>query len=81
MRKHLVFLAGILCVAIVCLWHAQPSFGQAASATIRGTVLDPQGKAVPKAKVTAKKVDTGQERGTTTSDDGIYVIPSLAPGV
>ncbi len=70
-----------MCVAMVCLWHAQPTYGQGATATIRGTVLDPQGKAVPNAKVTARKVDTGQERGTTTSDEGIYVIPSLAPGV
>jgi hypothetical protein len=81
MKRHLVFLAGLLCVAMVCLWHAQPSYGQGATATIRGTVLDPQGKAVPNAKVTARKVDTGQERGTTTSDEGIFVIPSLPPGV
>jgi Carboxypeptidase regulatory-like domain/TonB dependent receptor-like, beta-barrel len=81
MRKHLVVLAAVVSVAIACLWHAQPSYGQAATATIRGTVLDPQGKAVPKAKVTARKLDTGQERSTTTSDEGIYVIPNLAPGV
>src|SRR5262245_22886105 len=56
-------------------------FGQAATATITGTVADQQGGVVSGATVVARKVDTGIERTTKTTSDGLYRFDSLAPGV
>ncbi|HEU5412337.1 MAG TPA: TonB-dependent receptor [Candidatus Angelobacter sp.] len=52
----------------------------AASATIIGTVADPQGAVVPGAKVTATNVDTGVPRSVNTTSTGNYVLPNLPPG-
>jgi hypothetical protein len=81
MKSYSRLFAGLFLAALACVWFAQPSFGQANTATIRGTILDPQGRAVPKAKVTAHNVDTGQDRKTEATDDGIFVIPSLPSGM
>src|SRR5712692_3953158 len=80
MKSYSRLFAGLFLAALACIWIAQPSFGQAATGTIRGTILDPQGRAVPKAVVTAHNVETGQDRKTTATDEGIYVIPSLPSG-
>ena len=52
----------------------------AASATITGTVVDPQGAVVPSAKVTATNAATGIGRAVQTTSAGNYTIPNLAPG-
>jgi hypothetical protein len=48
--------------------------------TILGTVTDSQGAVVTGAKVTARNVNTGLERSTTTTTDGSYAIPELPIG-
>jgi hypothetical protein len=76
-----VLLAGLFLVVVSCTVWVGLSYAQsAASATILGTVTDPQGNAVPDASVVAKNVDTGIERSTTTTAEGLYRIPNLAPG-
>ena len=50
------------------------------SANISGQVLDPSGAAVKEAVVTARNLDTGLERSTTTDDKGRYEIHGLQPG-
>jgi hypothetical protein len=57
---------------------AATAFGQ--SSSLSGTVLDPQGNAVAGATITATNVATGAARATTSSKDGAYQIPQLAPG-
>src|SRR5215475_4052052 len=57
---------------------ATTAFGQ--SSSLSGTVLDPQGNAVAGATITATNVQTGVSRTTTSSKDGVYQIPQLAPG-
>lgn len=52
----------------------------AASATIVGTVVDPQGAVVPGAKVTATNAATGIGRTVDTTSSGNYTIPNLPPG-
>ena len=49
-------------------------------ASIQGTVTDPQGTAVPGAKVTVTNQSTGAVRETTTSDQGFYRVNELPPG-
>lgn len=50
------------------------------SATMRGTVKDPNGAVVPNATVTLTLVATQSERSTKTNSDGVYTFTSLTPG-
>src|SRR5579885_2992320 len=49
--------------------------------TITGTVTDPQGGAIPNAKITITEDATGLTYDTTTGAAGDYVRPALKPGV
>lgn len=73
MPKHLKSLAFFMFLGCALTW-AQTETGQ-----ISGTVLDPTGAAVPKAKVTARSLATGAVRSTTTDESGTFVLPSLLP--
>src|SRR5262245_23921143 len=55
------------------------AFGQ--SSSLSGTVLDTQGSALGGATIIATNVATGTSRTTTSSKEGTYQIPQLAPGV
>jgi Carboxypeptidase regulatory-like domain/TonB dependent receptor len=57
------------------------SIAQTATATIVGTVLDPQGAVVSNANVVARNVDTGIERTTKSTSEGLYRFGNLPPGV
>lgn len=50
------------------------------SGKITGTVLDPSGKAIPGAVVTAKAPAINVARTVTASASGVYVFPALPPG-
>ncbi len=76
MRKNLKSLALILSL-VFCLTAI--AFGQAETATISGTVVDPNSAVVPGATVTATSTKTGFSRTTTTDEDGHYVIPNVQP--
>jgi hypothetical protein len=62
----------------VLLIGATTTFGQ--SSSLSGTVVDPQGNTVAGATITATNVATGATRATTSSKEGAYQIPQLAPG-
>jgi hypothetical protein len=72
----------ILCLlAVLCCMASVPAIAQsAATATIVGTVVDPQGAVVSDAKVTAINQGTGISRNTKSTSTGNYVIPNLPPG-
>jgi Carboxypeptidase regulatory-like domain/TonB dependent receptor len=53
---------------------------QAASATVRGVVTDPQGQVIPGASVVVTSEATGAARALRTGSDGIYVATDLPPG-
>jgi hypothetical protein len=53
---------------------------QLVTAALRGAVTDPQGAAVPDAKVTITDTATGFTRTVTASLDGIYNFPDLPLG-
>lgn len=53
---------------------------QVPTGTIVGTVSDPQGAVVVKAKVSIINRDTGATRVVETKSDGSYSAPSLPPG-
>ncbi|HEV2325442.1 MAG TPA: carboxypeptidase-like regulatory domain-containing protein [Terracidiphilus sp.] len=50
------------------------------SGTVTGTVTDPSGAVVPKAKLTLTNDNTGQSATATTNASGVYTFPSMAPG-
>lgn len=53
---------------------------QALDAQIDGVVIDGNGAAVPIAAVTAINVDTGARRTSTSSESGIFRLPTLSLG-
>ena len=70
---------GLLLIgAVVCpgLW-AQ---GEAVSARLAGTVLDPDEAPVPLAKVTLASPEAALSRQVLTSDDGSYIFTTVPPG-
>src|SRR5712691_7603813 len=64
----------VLCFAITTAALAQDR------GTIRGTVADPSGAAVPDALVTVKNVNTGLAQTAKTGVDGVYNVPYLPVG-
>jgi len=54
---------------------------QSNRATITGTVTDTTGASVPGVEVTATNTGTNVPAKTVSSQDGIYVIPNLFPGL
>ncbi len=69
-------LWGLLAVLVA----AVPARAQS-TATLRGTVTDTQGAALPGANITVRNQATGEERTAVSDRDGIYRFPSLAPGL
>jgi Carboxypeptidase regulatory-like domain len=63
---------------ILLFTGATVALGQ--SSSLSGTVLDPQGNAVAGATIIATNIATNAARSTTSSKDGGYQIPQLAPG-
>jgi hypothetical protein len=79
MKRHLPKLFFVLLILALC---GLPVFGQVSNAgSITGSVLDPHGAVVPDASVTVKNNTTGLARTTTTSESGLFTIPSLPVGV
>jgi len=74
------FRTTLFAVATIVL--STPALPQASLSTaqLNGTVLDTGGRAVAKAQVGLRSVDTNQSYTSTTNEDGFYVVPSLPPG-
>ncbi len=77
-RSKLSYLILLFLVLAV----AQSGYGQVdySTATLKGTVLDPQASAIPGATVTATNPSTGISKVVQTGGDGTYQVPALAPG-
>ena len=73
-----MLLAGLVGLVLFGL-GASRAFAQV-SATLTGVVADPSGAAVSGADVTAKEIDTGLTRSTTTDNAGRYQIFALPVG-
>jgi Carboxypeptidase regulatory-like domain len=68
MRQFLrVWLVG-LTIFVAC--GTIPALAQVDTANLSGVVLDPSGAAIPEAKVTITKNDTGATRGVNANADG-----------
>jgi Carboxypeptidase regulatory-like domain len=80
MLKHVRTLISqfFVCTGIYFALNAL-AWGQATT-SLRGTVTDPSGAAVPKASVTLTNVDVNTPRTTRTGPQGDYSFVSLPPG-
>ena len=54
--------------------------GQVVTSTLTGSVRDSTGGMIPAASVSATNQATGATQSSTTTGDGIYTLPYLAPG-
>src|SRR5215831_10953763 len=77
MRARFLLLAGFLAV---CLTAPCELEGQAIGEIV-GTVRDPTGAVVPKARITAVQTTTGLTRSTISGAEGTYTLPQLPVGV
>ncbi len=66
--------------AMLLLLAGMYVFAQRDLGTIVGTVTDPQGGAIPNAKVTITETATGLNYEVQTSASGDYIRPALKPG-
>src|SRR5580658_6936978 len=76
------YIAFILFLAFLGNFGALPVWAQVdyATATLRGTIYDPQGLVVPAATVTATNPATGLRQTEQTGGDGTYQMQALPPG-
>ncbi|HXG83015.1 MAG TPA: carboxypeptidase regulatory-like domain-containing protein [Pyrinomonadaceae bacterium] len=79
-RKSFILKAGIVLLFIMSLLNVV-SAQTATSGQITGNVTDQSGAAVPDATITVTRVETGETRTVTTSDDGNYTLPNLSIGM
>jgi hypothetical protein len=75
--KRLVVSRFLLPVLLV----SAPISAQTTNATLSGTVLDAQGAVVPNTRVAAENLGTGVVLTTMSNDAGVYLFPSVQPGV
>jgi outer membrane receptor protein involved in Fe transport len=72
-----------ICFALLVVMlsvFSSAAFGQLSTATLFGTITDPAGAAIPKAKVKITQTDTGFVRTVTTNDNGSYRADFLPIG-
>lgn len=72
------YLLAALCV--VALLATLPCAWGQASTSLRGTISDPSGAAIPNATVTLANPATGASRSAVTDADGAYTFLEILPG-
>ncbi|HWO01186.1 MAG TPA: carboxypeptidase regulatory-like domain-containing protein [Blastocatellia bacterium] len=76
MRKILI----VVCSTLISTFAVTALAQQAATATLTGRAVDPQGAVIVGAQITAKNKATGIPRETKTKDQGLFVLTNLVPG-
>jgi len=76
MRKHALVLVIFLCSLLSLRLASQSN-----SSAVEGTVQDASGAAIPDCAVTLVNSGTGARLITTTDGAGVYLFPSVLPGV
>ena len=79
--KYWRSLSIVFAALLVALASFAPAFAQSLTGTLRGVVLDSQGKVVPDASITLTSEVTGVSQTTASSSAGVYTIPDLAAGL
>ncbi len=74
-------MAGCFALLLCFLFTATRSSAQALYGSMTGAVTDPAGAVVPGAQVTVLDTEKGTTQTTTTNTAGIYLVPTVLPGV
>src|SRR5262245_17892628 len=71
-----------LSLTVVCASFAAvlPARAQTAAGEITGLLKDQAGATVPGATITVTEMRTNRQRVVVSTGDGVYAVPSLAPG-
>ena len=77
-NRQVLWCAAIFCLALLAL--PASLFGQAATASISGTVTDSTGAAVPGAAITVRNTGTSATVSAATDTQGRYSVPDLPIG-
>jgi hypothetical protein len=75
-RWFRLLLAGLA----LAMLGAGPAAAQSATGTIRGAVTGSNGAGLVDAQISARNVESGVARNTTSRDEGQYVLPGMVPG-
>src|SRR6266480_6328168 len=78
LNRHPRLLIGL--ALVTCCLAVVAAFGQSGTATLSGTVVDPNGAVVPGAEITILNSATTLKRQTTTGDEGNFTVSILPPG-
>src|SRR6266849_799491 len=57
------------------------AFAQQGTSQLKGTIVGPDGSALPGVTVTIKHQESGLVRTTVSDKDGVYVMSAVTPGV
>src|SRR5467141_137120 len=80
-RKQMMRKVFMFVLALSLAVFASSALAQTATTgSIEGTVVDPNGAAVPGVTVTVTSLNLITPQSTTTDDNGHYKIANLAPG-
>jgi hypothetical protein len=80
-RLYATLILSVFVFSLTMLANVQPVAAQTTgSASLRGTVKDPQGAIIRDAVVTITNNRTRDERKATSSEDGTYTFTALSPG-
>ena len=75
--KELSLLCGLLVLFSI---GSMTAVGQTGTSSVRGTVVDPQGKVVSGASVTLINTETNTARDQSTGESGAFVFELVPPG-
>src|SRR5678816_3165027 len=79
-RLYATLIVSTFVFSLTMLASVQPAVAQSTgSATLRGTVKDPQGAVIRDATVTIINERTKDERQTKSSEDGTYTFSAVPP--
>ena len=67
-------------IVVILVFVTFPGAAQTVTGTLQGTVTERSGNALPGVTVTARNMDTGEERVSHTSEAGFYVISYVPVG-
>ncbi len=70
-----------LCVVLLLVSGSPAAYSQTVGASLRGTVTDSSGAALPGATITILNVGTGASRELHADSEGRYTAPLLPPGI
>jgi len=66
--------------SLLILLVASPLFASGPTGTITGTITDPTGAVIPKARVIVRSEETNATRDAESNEDGDYTVALLPPG-